>query len=53
MIIIIFFRFAMMEEKVAVSTVLRKFRLSAEKEEDMPLLAELILRPKKGFSRPL
>ena len=44
-------RFAMMEEKVLLSSVLRKYNLSTTmKAADIPLLAELILRPKNGIS---
>jgi len=40
----------MMEEKVLVSTVLRKFNLrTGLKPIDIPLLAEVILRPKNGI----
>ena len=40
----------MMEEKVLVSTVLRKFHLrTSMKPTDIPLLAEVILRPKNGI----
>ena len=43
-------RFAMMEEKVVISSVLRAFTLScATRPEDIPLLAEVILRPKHGI----
>jgi cytochrome P450 family 4 len=43
-------RFAMMEEKVLVSSVLRKYNLQCNlKPEDMPILAEVILRPKHGI----
>ncbi|XP_066993578.2 cytochrome P450 4C1 isoform X2 [Anabrus simplex] len=39
-------RFALMEEKVVLSTVLRNFRLeSLDKPEDITMLMELILRP--------
>ena len=38
-----------MEEKVIVASVLRNFNVEAlDKPEDIPLLAELILRPRDG-----
>jgi cytochrome P450 len=43
-------RFAMLEEKVVLSSVLRKLRLqSLDKREDIPLLLELVLRPQNGI----
>lgn len=43
-------KFAMMEEKVVISSLLRKFSFKSDvKPEDIPLLAELILRPKDGL----
>ncbi|KDR14497.1 cytochrome P450 4c3-like [Zootermopsis nevadensis] len=40
-------RFAMFEEKIVLSSVLRKLRLeSLDRREDVPLLLELVLRPK-------
>ena len=40
----------MMEEKVVISSLLRKFSFKSDvKPEDIPLLAELILRPKDGL----
>jgi len=43
-------KFAMMEEKVLVSSVLRKYNLnSSVKASEIPLLAEVILRPKNGI----
>jgi len=43
-------RFAMLEEKVVLSSVLRKVRLqSLDKREDIPLLLELVLRPQNGL----
>ena len=40
----------MMEEKVLVSSVLRKYNLnSSVKASEIPLLAEVILRPKNGI----
>ena len=43
-------RFAMMEEKVIMSSILRKYQLRTTlKAADIPLLAEVILRPKNGL----
>ena len=43
-------KFAMLEEKVVLSSVLRKLRLqSLDKREDIPLLLELVLRPQNGI----
>ena len=43
-------RFAMMEEKIILSTILRKFNVSAvTKPQEISLLAELVLRPKNGL----
>jgi cytochrome P450 len=43
-------RFAMLEEKVVLSSVLRRLRLETlDKREDITLLQELILRPKNGI----
>ncbi|XP_071439899.1 cytochrome P450 4c3 [Hetaerina americana] len=43
-------RFAMLEEKAVVSSVLRKYRIKAvDRREDLTLLGELILRPKHGL----
>jgi len=43
-------KFATMEEKVLVSSVLRKFNLSSSMTvEEIPLCAEVILRPKNGL----
>ena len=43
-------RFAMMEEKAVISLVLRKFCLTSKLQAgDIPLLAELVLRPKYGL----
>jgi hypothetical protein len=40
----------MLEEKVVLSSVLRTLRLqSLDTKEDIPLLLELILRPKDGL----
>ena len=46
-----YFRFALMEEKILVSSILRKYNLrSTVKPSDIPLLAEVILRPKHGIN---
>jgi len=43
-------KFALMEEKVMISSLLRKFSFHSDlRPEDIPLLAELILRPKNGL----
>lgn len=43
-------KFAQMEEKIVVASVLRRFHVEAiDKAEDLALLAELILRPKDGI----
>ncbi|XP_047102529.1 cytochrome P450 4c3-like [Schistocerca piceifrons] len=43
-------KFAIMEEKIVLSTLLRSFRIeSLEKPEDIKLTGELILRPKDGI----
>jgi len=43
-------KFAMMEEKIIVSSVLRNFNLKTEmKMEEIPLMTEVILRPKDGI----
>lgn len=43
-------KFAMLEEKVVLSSVLRKLRLqSLDTREDITLLLELILRPKDAL----
>nr|ALX81392.1 cytochrome P450 [Liposcelis entomophila] len=43
-------RFALMEEKVILSQVLRKFQItSLDKKEDIKMMAELILRPKDNL----
>jgi hypothetical protein len=40
----------MLEEKVVLSSVLRKLRLeSLDKRKDIPPLIELVLRPKNGI----
>ena len=47
----LYFRFAVMEEKILVSSILRKYNLrSTVKPSDIPLLAEVILRPKHGIN---
>lgn len=43
-------RFAMMEEKVVLATVLRHFDVQAtQSREELRPLGELILRPEKGI----
>lgn len=43
-------RFAMMEEKVVLSTVLRHFHVQAcQSREELRPLGELVLRPEKGI----
>lgn len=43
-------RFALLEEKAVLSTVLRKFKLeSMERREDIDLMFQLILKPKHGL----
>lgn len=43
-------RFALLEEKAVLSTVLRKFKLeSLSRKEEMDLMFQLILRPKHGL----
>ena len=47
MIIFHVFRFALMEEKIILTTILRKFNVVATTNlNHIPLLAELVLRPK-------
>ncbi|KAL7646988.1 UNVERIFIED_CONTAM: hypothetical protein RMT77_002245 [Armadillidium vulgare] len=42
-------KFALMEEKIVLSTFLRKYRIeSIEKREDLKLVGDLILRPEEG-----
>ncbi len=42
-------KYAVMEEKVVLATVLRNFHLeSLEKREDLVLIGELVLRPRDG-----
>lgn len=42
-------KYAVMEEKVVLATVLRNFHLeSLEKREDLILIGELVLRPRDG-----
>lgn len=44
-------KFAILEEKVIISSVLRKYRIEAvDRREDLTLLGELILRPKDGLA---
>lgn len=43
-------KFALMEEKVVLSTLLRNYKFeSVDKREDLVLMSELILRPKAGI----
>jgi len=43
-------KFAVLEEKTVLSTILRKYRVeSVDRREDLTLLGELILRPKDGL----
>lgn len=43
-------KFAILEEKAVISTVLRRFKVEAiDRREDLTLLGELILRPKDGL----
>lgn len=43
-------RFAIMEEKIIISQILRKFKVkSLDKTEDITVLAELVLRPKDNL----
>lgn len=43
-------RFALLEEKVVLASILRKYKVrSAIKQEDVVLNAELILRPHDGL----
>jgi cytochrome P450 family 4 len=43
-------RFALLEEKAVLSTVLRKFKLeSLDKREGIDLMFQLILKPKYGL----
>ena len=42
-------KYAVLEEKVVLATVLRHFHLKAlEKREDLVLIGELVLRPRDG-----
>ena len=47
------FRFAMMEEKIILSSILRRFDILPHRKlanhQDLKLLAELVLRPKCGL----
>jgi len=43
-------KFALMEEKVVLSTVLRNFHIeSLDKREELVVLGQLILRPRDGI----
>jgi Cytochrome P450. len=43
-------KFAILEEKAVLASVLRKYRVEAvDRREDLILLGELILRPKDGL----
>lgn len=43
-------KFALLEEKSAISAVLRNYKVEAlDRREDLTLLGELILRPKNGL----
>ncbi|XP_046655329.1 cytochrome P450 4c3-like [Daphnia pulicaria] len=43
-------KFALMEEKIILASVLRRFHIkSLDKPEDLPLLIEVILRPRDGI----
>ncbi|XP_055382123.1 cytochrome P450 4c3 [Condylostylus longicornis] len=43
-------KFAILEEKCVLSTILRKYKIEAvDRREDLTLLGELILRPKDGL----
>ncbi|EFX87732.1 hypothetical protein DAPPUDRAFT_192258 [Daphnia pulex] len=43
-------QFALMEEKIVLASVLRRFQIkSLDKPEDLPLLVEVILRPRDGI----
>lgn len=43
-------KFALLEEKSVISTVLRNYKVIAlDRREDITLLGELILRPKNGL----
>jgi hypothetical protein len=49
-IICLLSRFAMMEEKTVISMILRNFNLQSNlRMEDIPMMAELVLRPKNGL----
>jgi cytochrome P450 family 4 len=40
----------LLEEKVVISSLLRKYRIEAvDRREDLTLMGELILRPKHGL----
>ncbi|XP_055525080.1 cytochrome P450 4c3-like isoform X2 [Wyeomyia smithii] len=43
-------KFAILEEKTVISTIIRKFRIEAvERREDVKLLGDLVLRPRDGL----
>jgi cytochrome P450 family 4 len=43
-------KFALLEEKAVISSLLRKYRVEAvDRREDLTLMGELILRPKHGL----
>lgn len=43
-------RFALLEEKALISTIVRNFKItSLQKIEDIHLIAELVLRPHEGI----
>lgn len=43
-------KFALNEEKTVIASIIRKYKLqSLETQEDMKLIAELILRPQSGI----
>ncbi|XP_067002018.2 cytochrome P450 4C1 isoform X2 [Anabrus simplex] len=43
-------KFALLEEKVVISTIIRNYRVrSLDKREDLTLMSELILRPQDGI----
>lgn len=44
-------KFAILEEKAVISSVIRKYKIEAiDRREDLTLLGELILRPKDGLA---
>ena len=43
-------KFALLEERLVVSSILRRFRLSASRDlAQLPLVPELVLKPKLGL----